>query len=734
MTQPSPTPRRRRLAAETTYRTVFGRRIAWRPDLVGAGLVLVAILLLLTLPARHETSWLGAFARLVRQIWGWGVYPLFGGVGALGVWLLAGHWGVRLRAPQRQWLPLLIVFLLTLPSVHILSGANFEDAYLGRAGGLLGWALAEPFLLFFGPLLTGLFYLALVGLALAIWSGRTLDDLVRSLVYASGRLRYWSEQLAQDPDEQPVRTIAPAPEPVAAPAEPPLLAPQTAVLRPKPVRDRRLPGLDLLERGGSQHLPAETIARSIAIIEQTLRDFGLVGEVVDVRQGPSVTQYGVEPGYLTRYDANGELVRNQKVRIAQIANLRADLALALAVPRLRIEAPVPGRGIVGIEVPNPDWATVRVRDVLDSAVFRALNAPLAVALGQDVAGAPIAVDLAKMPHLLIAGTTGSGKSVCMKAIITSLIVNNTPETLRLVLIDPKRVEMIRFNGLPHLLGPTEVEGERIIGVLRWVVAEMERRYALFAEAQARHINAYNRQLGERGQDTLPFLVVLIDELADLMVQYGAETERTLCRLAQMARATGIHLVVATQRPSTDIITGLIKANFPARISFAVASGIDSRVVLDTAGAEQLLGNGDMLFLSPDASAPQRLQGSFVADEELDRLLEFWQAARPTPPTPQPPPWESLLVRMKVIEDTDDELERAIALCQKYDTISTSLLQRRLRVGYPRAARIMESLYEMGLVENPKTGGKTRKTYVPPDQADPLGTILAGAGEERGEEE
>jgi S-DNA-T family DNA segregation ATPase FtsK/SpoIIIE len=305
----------------------------------------------------------------------------------------------------------------------------------------------------------------------------------------------------------------------------------------------------------------------------------------------------------------------------------------------------------------------------------------------------------------------------------------------MIMIDPKKVELIRYNGLPHLLGRVEVEGDRIIGLLRWLTAEMDSRYELFAQVGAKHLKEYNQKVksskaSDRPADEearqmrkpLPYVAVFMDEMADLMVSYPAEAERTLCRLAQMARATGIHLVVATQRPSTDVITGLIKANFPARISFAVASGIDSRVILDSVGAEQLLGKGDMLFLAPDASGPARVQGAFVSDREIEGIVTHWQQALPDW-EPGETPWEQLIARESFIGERDEMLEEAIALAQKVDNISTSLIQRRLRVGYPRAARLMEALYEMGLVDDPKEGGRTRKTYVG-EEDDPLGDFLA----------
>ncbi len=459
-------------------------------------------------------------------------------------------------------------------------------------------------------------------------------------------------------------------------------------------------------------------------IEETLFDFGLPARVVEVRRGPAVTQFGVEPGYVERPGPDGEL-KQQKVRVGQIAALQRDLTLALAVSRLRIEAPVPGRSVVGIEVPNSETSLVRLRNILETRGFARLNSSLGVALGRDVAGAPVMTDLGKLPHLLIAGTTGSGKSVCINAFIACLVFNNTPEQLQLVMIDPKKVELVRFNGLPHLIGKVEVDADRAVGVLRWLTAEMDRRYELFETISARNIGGYNRKAG-RGK-RLPYIAVFIDELADLMHMYPGDVERNLCRLAQMARATGIHLVVATQRPSTDVITGLIKANFPARLSFAVASGIDSRVILDTVGAENLLGRGDMLYQAPDASGPARVQGVLVTDTEIERLVEHWRAAMPDH-RPSEPPWEPLIARYALLDETDSLLEAAVELAKKHDQLSVSFLQRRLRLGYPRAARLMEHLYEMGLVDDPQSGGKTRRSFVDEGEDDPIGKYLADQDE------
>ena len=432
-----------------------------------------------------------------------------------------------------------------------------------------------------------------------------------------------------------------------------------------------------------------------------------------------MTQFAVEPGYVEHKGTDG-VVQQQKVRVSQISALANDLALALSSPRLRIEAPVPGQAYVGIEVPNRKPSIVRLRPILETDAFQSISSPLALGLGRDVAGAAVATDLSTMPHLLIAGTTGSGKSVSIASIAVCLAINNTPEDMRLVMIDPKMVELIRFNGLPHLLGKVETELERIVGVLRWCTVEMDRRYRLLESTKARDIEMYNRKMRrQKGAERLPRIVVLIDELADLMMMAPDQTEHTLVRLAQMARATGIHLVVATQRPSTDILTGLIKANFPARISFAVASGIDSRVILDTQGAETLLGKGDMLFLSPEASAPIRLQGVFVTDGEIERLMAYWrEELGDEAPKPEEGPWEELLHRQATLGDQDEIIEQAIALVKERDQASASLLQRGLRIGYPRAARLMDELEELGVIGRPQAGGRTREILIGVDE-DPL---------------
>ena len=341
-----------------------------------------------------------------------------------------------------------------------------------------------------------------------------------------------------------------------------------------------------------------------------------------------------------------------------------------------------------------------------------------MALGKDIVGKPFITDIKKLPHLLIAGTTGSGKSVCIAALTTCLVMNNTPEDLRLVMIDPKMVELVRFNGLAHLYGKVETELERILGVLRWTVKEMDRRYQLLETSRSRNIDTYNRKMRRRKDgETLPRIVVMIDELADLMMSSPDQTEHNLVRLAQMARATGIHLVLATQRPSTDVVTGLIKANFPARLSFAVASSVDSRVILDSSGAESLLGKGDMLFLSPEASAPIRAQGVMVSDQEVERVITFWQKAIPPAEEFVPPPWEEMLEQEGKFTERDKLLEEAVGIVRQTQRASASMLQRRLRVGYPRAARLIDELEEMGIVGPAVGGGREREVLIDYDVDD-----------------
>lgn len=472
-----------------------------------------------------------------------------------------------------------------------------------------------------------------------------------------------------------------------------------------------LPPIDILDKPAEVKLEKADIDQRARLIEEALASYGVEAKVVQVNVGPTVTQFGVEPGWDKKYkevrekgkdgsyETKLEEVSRTRVRVDRITSLDKDLALALAAPSIRIEAPVPGASVVGIEVPNTVFGSVALRSAIESAAFQKIKArsKLAIALGKGAGGEAVAADLARMPHLLIAGATGSGKTVCLNSVICCLLLHNSPDDVRFIMIDPKRVELVTFNGVPHLLAPVVVEASKAVKALRWLNQEMDNRYRKFAEAGARNIEGYNkdRSLGER----LPYLVLIIDELADLMMTASDEVEHVLCRLAQLARATGIHLVVATQRPSVDVVTGLIKANFPTRISFAVTSQVDSRTILDMVGAEKLLGRGDMLYMPTEASKPKRLQGSFISDGEIERLVYFWGNQRQIKVNYVD--FDEVADRpigASIAAPADPLLEEAKLLAQEYKHISTSFLQRRFRIGYPRAARLMEALQQAGLVE------------------------------------
>ena len=486
-----------------------------------------------------------------------------------------------------------------------------------------------------------------------------------------------------------------------------------------------LPDTNLLTQTELVMPDEEEVSHNVALIENTLLEFDIEINVVDVQVGPTVTRYALQP-----HRADG----SERIRMSKIASYSRDLSLALAAKRLRMETPVPGTNYMGIEVPNKLPGIVALRNVMESVSYaeqrERSGSPLLIPLGRDVAGKPVALDLAQMPHLLIAGTTGSGKSVCMAALATSLLMQCAPNRLRVIMLDPKMVELTRFKGIPHLLGPVETDHQRIIGVLRWCTREMDRRYKLLENQSVRHIDAYNtRQLanGVVGK-TLPYLVIMIDEIGDLMSSNPEETESSIARLAQMARAVGMHLVVATQRPSVDVITGLIKANFPARIAFSVASGADSRVILDKTGAEHLLGKGDMLFLGADAAAPMRVQGCYVSEDDVRAVVRHWQAWQKNQldaglrAPKRSAPWERGLARRKLVADTDPMLEEVIELVANSQEISASLIQRKLGLGYPRAARIMDLLEELGVVGEVVPGGRSRKVIIPPGE-DPFNYIM-----------
>ena len=462
------------------------------------------------------------------------------------------------------------------------------------------------------------------------------------------------------------------------------------------------PSLDILAKGKGSQSNGEEVAQNAMMLENVLSNFGITAKVVNATQGPTVTRYEIEP-------APG-------VKVSRIVNLTDDIALNLAAQHIRMEAPIPGKSAIGIEVPNKTTEAVHLRDVLDCSDFKDARGGIPVGLGKDIAGKPVITDLAKMPHLLVAGTTGSGKSVCVNTLISSILFSRKPEEVKLLLIDPKMVELSIYNGIPHLMAPVVTDMKKAAAVLRWAVREMEARYKAFAASGKRDIKSYNEA---HPKAAMPLIVLIIDELADLMMTAPDDIEESISRLAQMARAAGIHMVLATQRPSVNVITGSIKANVPSRISFAVGSQIDSRTILDMAGAEKLLGKGDMLFAPIGANKPIRVQGAFISDDEVEHLVEFVKAQRE-------PEYDDT-VTQEAEKETEKEsseendiyrdelLERAVNLVMESGQASVSMLQRRFRIGYTRAARLVDTMEDLKIV-GPSMGSKAREILMSPEQA------------------
>lgn len=727
--------------------THYGR---FARDVLGILMIFGSLLTLFALFGLTGGVLILPWANFLQHWFGWGAVLIDISIGIVGYFILKRKGSFWTRYFWKiVYFETLIFSLLGLFAV--LSDFDLTSAEAGGWGGLIGWALAEMTAEMLGTFLATVLWviipLVLGWVAVSVIRHRTKEDNAdrndeTPVMAPSGSLKRLTvrSRHADRSEEQPplplaegdsqkrkpdstnkqTRTVNP-PKVVAPPDHRPLRNlskdPLRTELRKAPVssspgknlnRESSLPPLSLLMEDQVIRLDESTINQTASILEKTLMDFGIPAKVIGYRMGPTVTQFAVEPGYIEKPAPEGQTLK-QKVRVSQISQLSKDLALALSSTSIRIEAPVPGKSYVGIEIPNVRSVVVRMKSLLESEKFNKLNSPLAVALGRDVSGQPVVADLSRMPHLLIAGTTGSGKSVCITALAACLALNNSPEDLRLIMIDPKMVELVRFNGLPHMFGKVETELERILGVLRWVTQEMDRRYIAFSAIGAKDLDAYNKKMEKRNDPVLPRIVVFIDELADLMMSAQASTEPLLVRLAQLARATGIHMIVATQRPSSTVVTGLIKANFPARISFAVASHIDSRVILDSTGAENLLGRGDMLFLDPEKAIPVRTQGVMVSDEEIDKIISHWQGEQPESLNTTPP-WENMLFEEQ--ENGGDELiQQAIEIVKQSRHASASLIQRKLRIGYPRAARLIEELEEMGIVGPSQGGGKDREVLI-----------------------
>ena len=724
-------------------------RLGW--DFAGLVLLVLGALLLLAVLGITHGRVVDAGAALLRRWFGVGRFLVAVAIFAAGWLLLLWRKNQARQVNIIRVILLEIAFFLLLGAFSALFNDTVSSVNAGTsAGGISGFGVAFPLSRLITRVPAGILLLVLALFALLFGF-----NLV-------GRLDRWAKVRLGEPspaaEELPrIMEAHPLPyEPKAQPApleRKPARKPSGQAELPleyrkqyqeieeedilKPIKYHRpdgLPPLTLLENEKVVATNQATINMNAGLLEKTLTEFGVPAKVVGYRVGPTVTQFAVEPGYIEKPGQDDK----QKVRISKISALSKDLALALKAERLRIVAPVPGKSYVGVEVPNTEHMLVRLRPLLESEEFGRINSPLAIPLGRGVSGEPVVSDLATMPHLLIAGTTNSGKSICIAAITMSLVLNNHPDDLKLVMIDPKRVELKRFSGLPHLYGEVETEVERIMGVLRWATTEMDNRYRLLEKVRARNLDSYNARAVKAGKPKLPRIVVMIDELADLMLNSAEQTQDQIVRLAQKARAIGIHLVVATQRPSVDVVTGVIKANFPTRIAFTVASQIDSRVILDQPGAETLLGKGDMLFVHPETGL-QRSQGVMITDAEIRAVIKWWSehadpsrkqqlelpALEPSKPTAQPAeaapavaedaPWEEIIQNDQP-EDSDETLiNQAIDLVRRSRRASASYLQRQMRLGYPRAAWLIDQLEARGVLGPAQSGGKDREILIDPPE-------------------
>ncbi len=737
------------------------RRVIW--DLTALFLLVVSAILLLALLGITHGKLVDSGVFTLKRWFGWGRFLV-----ALAVFLTGWILLLWRKSPPEDFklgrivLIELGLFLLLGVFSAFANDSVFKVNAGSSAGGIVGFGLSYSLRSLIGNTMTGIFML-ITALVLLILGFRLASRIER---WAKGEMRQFQTypQLFQDeeaglPDFEPIQIEEEKPQ-TSRVAVKTSTKPTTQMELPlsfrkgeltdnnKPAKEVKLkprsdllPPLSLLDQEKTVVANQGTINMNAAMLEKTLGEFGVPAKVIGYRVGPTVTQYAVEPGYFDK----GNTEEKQKVRISQISGLARDLALALKAERLRIEAPVPGESYVGIEVPNSEHTIVRLRPLLESPEFAEVKSPLAIPLGRGVSGQPVVSDLASMPHLLIAGTTNSGKSVCIAALTMALVMNNNPDDLKLVMVDPKMVELKRFNGLPHLLGEVETNVDRIMAVLRWATTEMDNRYRLLEIVHARNLETYNQKMDKLSKPRMPRIVMLIDELADLMINAPAETEGAIVRLAQKSRAVGIHLVVATQRPSTDVVTGVIKANFPTRIAFTVASSVDSRVILDASGAETLLGKGDLLFHRAEVGYPQRAQGVMVSDHEIRKVIAWWQKQElqeqstamtlvlpetstgkkaeainqfePDIDAEEEVPWEKEVQVQSEASEDEDLIDRATELVRVKRRASASYLQRHLRLGYPRAAWLIEKLEARGVLGPPSGARKEREILLPEPESE-----------------
>ena len=711
-----------------------------RLDIIGVLLTLTGFLSILGFLYRTSDNVFGQWGTFLANTFGWMIYVLPIALTLFGIWLILRRFE-RLPSITLERVVGIVLFFISLTIwVHIVGLLTIAEIADYQGGGGFGRFLTIPLLRGFGWSAAAVINLLLTWLGIMFtldvpfariwvkteaWRGRFKERFSASFQRpASQDERLSRKEEIEVPEDLP-QVFRPITEAgmgnsASVAVEEPATSekPQKAEdefskpIRKPPDREWKLPEANDLLRPAPEFKPDTSMVEEQArIIEETLDLLGAPGHVVETNHGPRVTQFGVEPDFNER--RSGDKIR---VRVNKLVALADDLTMALASQSVRIQAPVPGKSYVGIEVPNANSQPVVLSEIIDSQVFRKIHSLLRFGLGKDVTGRAVAANLKTMPHMLIAGTTGSGKSVCINAILCNFLLYNSPRDLRLLLVDPKRVELTGYNGIPHLLAPVVVEMTKVVNALQWILREMESRYHKFSKVGARNLTGFNQK---NPKDYMPHIVVVIDELADLMMTAPGETESTITRLAQLARATGIHLILATQRPSTKVITGLIKANFPARIAFNVATGVDSRVILDTNGAERLLGKGDMLFKPPDMANPFRLQGVHVSDEEIDKIVNYWKndahkqtakssqkadSAQPKSTTKSVLPGELINAQQGKLWDLDSKFdpltEEAVDVIRNEGRASTTMLQRKLRIGYTRAARIIEHLFSLGIISEP----------------------------------
>ena len=713
----------------------------YRKDIGAVFLILFAVLMLIngmSLEPIPILKWLS----MLTPVFGYGAMILPFLLGAIGVWILLRDNERIASLTLGRFLGGVFVFVNFLILLHAIfspsdAGTAYLNASIGAGGGYVGAWFLVVLSKGLGTLGMLIVVLAWTVIGLAMLLDRSVAELFLWVGPSILRIQdRWDEYLDVRKTKEikkraPVQTHAietetsvqgqTSKEKVEKPNTPKdeesFDAKEISELEDAPKIEWVLPTIEeMLDKGSDMSVNDDFDKQRGRLIEDTLASLGAPGRVVEINRGPTITQFGVEPDYI--HSKKGRT----RVRVNKISGLAKDLALALAAGKVRVQAPVPGKGFVGIEVPNEKTNMVVLRDVIETETFKKIDSPLGFGMGQGVAGKAIASDLARMPHLLVAGATNSGKSVFINAMIACMLMNNTPEQLRFVMIDPKRVELTGYNGIPHLLAPVVTDVTRVVGVLQWITREMDNRYQKFRDVGARNITSYNEKLKSEGKAIIPYLVVVIDELADMMMVASDQTEKYLTRMAQLARATGIHLVIATQRPSVDVITGLIKANFPARIAFRVAASVDSRTILDKPGADNLMGNGDMLFVSPDFQDPVRLQGVFVSDNELKLIVNYWRKfagttetvglATASPSASDPfknssPKQMAIWNEMKEEDDVDNMYAKAVEIIRRNSKASISMLQRRLKIGYTRAARMIDQMEDDGII-GPPTGNSSAR--------------------------